>query len=63
MNRIKSVTPLPNMILLVVFQNGIEKKYDIKNLYKIFPQFKELESENKLYKKVGVDAGGYGMMI
>lgn len=63
MNRIKSVTSLPNMILLDVFQNGIEKKYDIKNLYKIFPQLKELESDNKLYKKVGVDAGGYGMMI
>lgn len=61
MNRIKSVTPLPNMILLVVFQNGIEKKYDIKNLYEIFPQLKELESNNKLYKKVGVDVGGYGI--
>ncbi|WP_353954986.1 helix-turn-helix domain-containing protein [uncultured Eubacterium sp.] len=61
MNRIKSVTPLPNMILQVVFQNGIEKKYDVKNLYEIFPQLKELESDNKLYKKVDVDVGGYGI--
>ena len=38
-HRIISAKPLDNMILSVVFQNGIEKAYDVRNLYSILPQF------------------------
>lgn len=60
-HRIKSVQPLENFILLVVFQNGIEKKYDMSNLYPVFPQFREFENVPGLFRQVKVDAGGYGV--
>ena len=60
-HRIISAKPLDNMILSVVFQNGIEKAYDVRNLYSIFPQFKDLEMIYGLFQQVIVDAGGYGV--
>lgn len=60
-HKIKSITPLENSIILAVFQNGIEKKYDIRNLYPRFPQFKIFEKDKELFKQVQVDAGGYGI--
>ena len=60
-HRIKSVKALENVTLLVQFQNGIEKKYDIKSLYCIFPQFKIFETDKHLFESVTVDAGGYGI--
>ena len=44
-----------------IFQNGVEKEYDIHNLYSVLPQFKELETDNNLFRQVQVDAGGYGI--
>ena len=58
---IKSVTPLKDMILEVVFSNGICKKYDIKNLINTHKVFKELENA-ELFKKAKVDIGGYGIV-
>lgn len=58
---IKSVTPLKDMVLEVVFNNGICKKYDMKNLFKEHKIFKELENED-LFNKVRVDTGGYGII-
>lgn len=60
-HRIISAKPLDNMILSVVFQNGIEKAYDVRNLYSIFPQFKDLEMIYGLFQQVIVDVGGYGV--
>ena len=60
-HRIISVKPMDNMILSVVFQDGIEKTYDIRSLYDVFPQFKELEKEKDLFEDVQVDVGGYGI--
>ena len=45
-HRIISVKPMDNMMLSVVFQNGIEKTYDISSLYDVFPQFRILEHLN-----------------
>lgn len=59
-HRIKSVEPLDDLQLLVVFRNGVEVQYDITQLYDKFPQFKKLE-DNNLFKKVKVDVGGYGL--
>ena len=60
-HRIKSVQPLENFVLLAVFQNGVEKKYDIDRLYPVFPQFKAFENVPELFNQVKVDAGGYGV--
>lgn len=60
-HRIKSVHPLEDFTLLAVFQNGIEKKYDIHCLYPIFPQFRKFETSAGLFEQVKVDVGGYGI--
>ena len=61
MHRIKSVIPKDNYILYVVFQNGVEKEYDMHSLYQVFPQFKAFEKKEGLFEKVRVDVGGYGI--
>lgn len=60
-HKITSVKPMENAILLIEFMNGIEKTYDVKSLYSIFPQFKVFETDNELFKCVTVDIGGYGI--
>ena len=60
-HKIKAVQPLDNFTLLVCFQNGIEKKYDIRKLYSVFPQFQVLEMDEELFQKVQVDIGGFGI--
>lgn len=60
-NRIVSVKPAENMSLIVGFQNGKEKKYDVRMLYDFFPQMKVLEKDRKLFNSVQVDTGGYGI--
>ena len=37
-NRIVFVKPMDNTILLATFQNGIEKTYDVKTMFAMFPQ-------------------------
>ena len=60
-NRIIFVKPMDNTILLVAFQNGIEKTYDVKNMFTIFPQMQILEKDKALFDNVSVDTGGYGI--
>lgn len=60
-HRIQSVKPLNDLRLSVLFQNGVEKEYDIHNLYSVFPQFKEFETNSDLFNQVQVDVGGYGI--
>ena len=60
-NRIVFVKPMDNTILLVTFQNGIEKTYDVKNMFTIFPQMQILEKDKALFNSVSVDTGGYGV--
>lgn len=60
-HKIKSVKPLKNFVLLVLFQNGIEKTYNMRDLYAVFPQFKEFERVAGLFEQVKVDIGGYGI--
>ena len=59
--KIVSVKPMENCILRVGFQNGIEKTYDMRILYPIFPQFEVFETDKELFKRVQVDMGGYGI--
>lgn len=60
-HKIKTVKPMENFILLVGFQNGVEKTYDMRNLYPMFPQFKAFEEDKELFEQVQVDVGGYGI--
>lgn len=60
-HRIKSVEPLGELMLSVKFLNGIEKRYDLHQLYPMFPQFEVLQTDKKLYRQVKVDVGGYGI--
>lgn len=60
-HRIVSVKPMKNFVLHVVFRNGIEKSYDMCNLFSVFPQFKVFESDIDLFYQVKVDMGGYGI--
>lgn len=60
-HKIKSVYPLENYVILAVFRNGIEKKYDMRCLFPVFPQFKDFENVPGLFERVKVDAGGYGI--
>ena len=60
-HKIKSVKPMENLTLLVEFQNGTEKTYDMRTLYPIFPQFEIFETDTELFNQVQVDMGGYGI--
>lgn len=60
-HKIKSVRPLENSLILVVFQNGIEKTYNMRNLYPVFPQFEIFEKDKALFNQVQIDVGGYGI--
>lgn len=60
-HKIQSVKPLNDLRLSVLFQNGVEKEYDIHNLYSVFPQFKKFETNSNLFMQVQVDVGGYGI--
>lgn len=60
-HRIESVKPLENFVVSVIFQNGIEKEYDVKILFSEYPQFLEVEHVTGLFEKVEVDVGGYGI--
>ncbi len=60
-HRIKQIQPLDNLQLSVIFQNGVEKRYDMRVLFSIFHQFRRLEMEPALFARVQVDAGGYGI--
>jgi len=60
-HKIKSVTPLKNYTLSVIFQNGIEKIYDMHNLFCTHPPFNDLQIVPGLFEQVVVDTGGYGI--
>jgi len=59
--RIEKVNPTENFVVLVTFQDGVEKMYDIKPLFAKYPQFLLLKTEHGLFEKVNVDVGGYGI--
>ena len=48
-HKIVSVKPMENSVLLVGFQNGVEKTYDMRTLYPIFPQFEVFENDVELF--------------
>lgn len=59
-HKVKSIAPLPNYCLLAVFEDGSERKYDVKPLFEKWEVFKSL-LVNDLFCRVKVDDGGYGI--
>ncbi|MCC8060499.1 MAG: DUF2442 domain-containing protein [Clostridiales bacterium] len=60
--RIKEVEALDNLMLSVLFVNGVKKLYDVKQLFREFPQmFTPLKDNPALFKNVTVDCGGCGI--
>jgi len=60
-HKVKSVIPQANLILLVEFQNGQKKKYDVKPLMEKWHSFRDLKNDI-LFQLVKVDVGGYGLV-
>jgi hypothetical protein len=58
--KVKSVQPLPDMMLHVVFVNGDAKKYNVKPLMNKWEVFKDL-AQDSLFKIVQVDASSNGI--
>ena len=58
--KVVDVLPLDNLILLVTFENGVKKKYDVKQLFGQFENYKRLEDVN-FFNSVKVDCGGYSI--
>ena len=60
-HRVKSVLPLPDLSLLVEFENGSRKVYDTKPLFAKWRAFQALSDIKGLFEQVRVDMGGYGV--
>lgn len=61
-HRVKTVAPLPNYFLDVHFEDGTQKKYDVKPLFSKWEVFKALMDIKGLFEQVQVDMGGYGIV-
>ena len=59
--KVRSVEPLEEYRLLVCFETGESKNYDVKPLFDKWEPFKDLVSIKGLFEQVKVDAGGYGI--
>jgi hypothetical protein len=55
--KINRVTPQQDLDLLVEFNNGVQKKYNVGLLFYHFPEYKILEHK-PLFDTVYVDCGG-----
>ncbi|MBR5647089.1 MAG: DUF2442 domain-containing protein [Treponema sp.] len=60
-HKVSSVVPMQNYYLLVHFQDGEEKKYNVSSLFDKWDSFKTLADVKGLFEQVRVDAGGYGI--
>ena len=59
--KIKDVKPTDNLCLLVDFENGEKKIYDVKPLLNKWSSFQTLIQRHELFEQVKVDQGGYGI--
>jgi len=58
--KVKNVSPQQNQILLVEFDNGVKKTYDVSSLFEQFPDYQILRNK-PLFDTVHVDCGGYAV--
>lgn len=60
--KITSISALSDYRLSVHFWNGVTKIYDMRQVFKRWPQFGRLLEDDELYRGVKVDVGGYGVV-
>lgn len=58
--KILDAVPLPNLEVLVFFEDGKVKKFDVKRLFDDWPEYRRLE-DSKSFKRLRVEPGGYGI--
>jgi len=58
--KVTEAVPLENMELLVFFEDGKIKKFDVKSLLPDYPEFEDLKNPD-LFNLVKVEPGGYGI--
>ena len=58
--KVASVEPLEPMNLLVRFENGVVKKFDVEPIIKDFPEYEVLR-DPAMFQLVRVEPGGYGV--
>lgn len=61
-HKVKSVSPLPDFRLSVLFREGATKLYDVKPLFQKIPAFHYFEDHPEEFNCVMVDVGGYGII-
>ena len=61
-HKIKSLSTLPEFILLVGFQDGTFREFDLKSLMDKYPPFESLKQVQGLYENAKIDIGGYGIV-
>lgn len=59
--KVKEVQPLAEYDLLVSFDNGEKKLYNIKPLFDKWEAFNAFRITKGLFEQVRVDTGGYGI--
>ena len=60
-HKIRSATPISEHSLLVCFENGEKRVYNIRSIPDKWTAFKALSATKGLFGQVKVDAGGYGI--
>ena len=58
--KVKDVFPYTDLNILIVFENGITKKYNVTQLFEQFDWYKQLENPD-IFNLVKVEPGGYGV--
>lgn len=58
--KVIDVVPLSDMQLLVFFEDGKVKKFDVKPIIKDYPEYEELQNPD-IFNLARVETGGYGI--
>ncbi|MCL2355374.1 MAG: DUF2442 domain-containing protein [Oscillospiraceae bacterium] len=59
--KIVDVKPIDDLNLIITFDGGIVKRYDVKKLFNELPVFKQLENK-ELFESVRVEVGGVAIV-
>ena len=60
-HKVTEIRPLREYRLLVTFETGEIKSYDVEPLFEKWIPFRSLREIKGLFEQVRVDAGGYGI--
>ena len=60
-HKVKKVIPLLDNKLLIYFQNGEIKHYDVTPLFNKWKPFNALKTNKNLFNSVKIETGGYGI--